>query len=68
MSIIKKKELKEMSKEKINDKVIELRKELMKTRAKSASKVAPENPGKVREIRKTIARLLTIKKQRGSKK
>jgi len=50
-----------MSNEKINDKIKELRKELMKSRAKSASKVNPENPGRAKEIRKTIARLLTIK-------
>ncbi len=66
--IVKKKELKEMSNDKINEKIAGLRKELMKARAKSASKVAPENPGKVREIRRTIARMLTLKKQRGNKK
>ena len=63
--IIKKNELKTMGIEKINDKITELRKELMKARAKSASKVSPENPGKVKEIRRTIARMLTLKKQRG---
>lgn len=57
-----------MSVEKINDKVKELRKELMKSRAKSASKVNPENPGRAREIRKTIARLLTKKGKEVKKK
>ncbi len=66
--IIKKSELKEMSIEKINENLKELRRELMKAKSKSASKVAPENPGKVKEIRRTIARLLTIINQRGRKK
>ncbi|MBD3312088.1 50S ribosomal protein L29 [archaeon] len=66
--IIKKSELKEMSLDKINEKIIELRKELMNARAKSASGVAPDNPGKVKEIKRTIARMLTIKKMRGNKK
>jgi large subunit ribosomal protein L29 len=57
-----------MSDEEINNKIIELRKELMRTRAKSASGVAPKNPGKVKEIKKTIARMLTIKNQGGNKK
>lgn len=65
--IIKKNELKQMSKEKIDSKIIELRKELMKSRAKSASKVAPENPGRIKEIKKTIARMLTMKKLGGNK-
>jgi large subunit ribosomal protein L29 len=50
-----------MNVEKINDKIKELRKELMKSRAKSASKVSPENPGRAKEVRRTIARLLTKK-------
>ncbi len=66
--IIKKSELKEMSNDKINARIIELRKELMKSRAKSASKVSPENPGKVRAIRRTIARMLTEMNQRGKSK
>jgi len=63
--IIKKSELKEMSADKLKAKIIELRKELMKSRAKSASGVAPENPGKVKEIRRTIARMMTMIKMRG---
>jgi len=64
--IIKKNELKNMSNEKMNEKIIELRKELMKARAKSASGVAPENPGKVKEIKRTIARMITTIKMRGN--
>ncbi len=56
-----------MDNKKLRSKIIELRKSLMKSRAKSASKVAPENPGKVKEVRRTIARMLTLMKQRGNK-
>ncbi len=42
-------------------------KELMKAKAQSASKVNPENPGRIKEIKKTIARINTIKKERGMK-
>jgi large subunit ribosomal protein L29 len=66
--IIKKNELKDMSNEKIKEKINSLRKELMKARAKSASKVNPENPGKIRAIKRTIAKMLTIKNQRGNSK
>jgi len=66
--IIKKSELKDMSNDKMKSKIIELRKELMKSRAKSASGVAPENPGRVKEIRRTIARMLTSIKMRGNQK
>jgi large subunit ribosomal protein L29 len=65
--IIRKNELIKMSDKDIDQKIIELRKELMKSRAKSASGVPPENPGKVKHIRKTIAMMLTMKKQRGLK-
>ncbi len=63
--IIRKSELKSMDEKKLKEKLIDLRKELMKAKGKSASKAMPENPGKVREIKKTIARILTILNQRG---
>ena len=65
--IIKKSELKEMSPDKMKSKILELRKQLMKSRAKSASKAVPDNPGKVKEIKRTISRLLTKINERGSK-
>lgn len=50
--------------------VAELRAELAKERAVAAGGTRPENPGKVRGVRKTIARLLTVineKKRAGEK-
>lgn len=48
----------------------ELRAELAKERAVAAGGTRPENPGKIRGVRKTIARLLTVinEKKRVSEK
>ncbi len=59
MAIIKKNELAQMKEEAINSKLSELRKELIKINAQRSSKTLPENPGRVKEVRRTIARLLT---------
>lgn len=70
MPLLRKSELKNMSIEDMKKKIIELSKELMKLRAQIARGTPPENPGKVRAIRKAIARLLTfinLKKAGGAK-
>ena len=59
MPIIKKSELKLYKREDAESKLKELRKEMIKINAKRSSKTLPENPGRVKEIRRTIARLLT---------
>lgn len=64
---IKIKDLKELSKEKLEEKMVEMNKELMKARTQISSKQNPDKPGKLREYRKTIARIKTIKKLRGDK-
>lgn len=58
MSLVKKSELKQMTKEQINNKLKELNKELMRLNAQRFSGTAPENPGKIKQIKKTIAKLL----------
>jgi large subunit ribosomal protein L29 len=64
MAIIKKDEIKKMSEEDIQKKMDEMNKELMKVRTKISSKMTPDNPGHVREMRRTIARLKTEMRQR----
>ncbi len=59
MSIIKKSEIAQMNNEQVQSKVKELKKEMMKINAQRSSKTVPENPGRVKEVRRTIARLLT---------
>ena len=57
---MKVKEMKEMTKEELKERVIELKQELAKERASIASGTRSEKPSKIKNIRKDIARLLTV--------
>ena len=67
MAIIKKKQLKEMSHDDMIIRLGELRLELSKDKGQIAIGGSPSNPGRVKEVRKTIAKLLTELKRRGEK-
>lgn len=67
MAIIKKKELENLSDEELDKKLTDLRLELAKERAASYVGSA-KNPGKIRELRRTIARILCMKKERKMEK
>ncbi len=54
------KDLRSMGKEELNSKLDELKKEMIKNNAQIATGTTPKNPGQIREIKKTIARILTI--------
>lgn len=58
---MKAKELKLMNEPDLENKVLELKKELMKVNSQIATGTAPKSPGKVRTMKKTIAKILTIK-------
>lgn len=60
MAIIKKNEFKKMEKKQLLDKKVELQKEMIKVNAQLSTKTTPENPGRIREIKKTIARINTM--------
>lgn len=64
MIIMKAKEIATMSPADIEQKVVELKQELAKERASIASGTKSENPGKIRKLRRDVARLLTIKRQK----
>lgn len=65
MAILKMTEIREMNPEEIDRKLVELRSELAKQRAAMASGAGMENPGVIRAIRRSIARILTyINEQR----
>lgn len=68
MAILKKNELQNITKEQINSKLDDLRKELLKVNAQRAMGTAPENPGRIKELRRTIARLITKSKEVKTKK
>ncbi len=61
MAILKSKEIRKMSEKDLIDKEKDLKKELMKLKSQIASGTPPENPGRVKAIRKTLARIETIK-------
>ena len=67
MSIIKKKQMKEMSDADLIKRLSELRLELAKEKSQIAIGGSASNPGRIREVRKTIAKIITETKRRGEK-
>jgi len=61
---MKAKELRVMSEPELDNKVMELRKELMKVNSQIAVGTLPKSPGKVKDMKKTIAKILTIKTEK----
>ena len=55
-------ELKQMSKDDLNKKMEDFRKELMKLNAQIASGTTPKSPGQVKNLNKNIAKIHTILK------
>ncbi|BBL61625.1 MAG: 50S ribosomal protein L29 [Methanobrevibacter arboriphilus] len=64
MAILRSREIWEMEVEDIQEKLIELKAELAKNISKSSAAGVNENPGKIRELKRTIARVLTIMNQK----
>jgi len=62
------KELRELSKEEMEIRLDELRKELIKHNAQIATGTIPKSPGQVKQTKKTIARILTILKEKTEEK
>jgi large subunit ribosomal protein L29 len=67
MAILTKNDFKQMNETQLNEKLLDLRKELMKINTQISTGTTPENPGRVREVRKTIARVLTVLNLKKSK-
>jgi large subunit ribosomal protein L29 len=57
---MKAKEMRAMTKEELEERVIELKQELAKERSTIASGTRSEKPSKIKNIKKDIARLLTV--------
>ena len=64
MAILRSNEIWEMEIEEIQEKLIELKVELNKAVSKGAAAGVIDNPGQVRELKRTIARVLTIMSQK----
>ena len=61
---MKAKELKIMNELELDSKSAELKKELMKINSQIAIGTLPKSPGKIGEMKRTLARILTIKNSR----
>jgi large subunit ribosomal protein L29 len=67
MAIIKKKQIKEMSNVDLAKRLSELRLELAKEKSQIAIGGTASNPGRIKEVKKTIARIITEINRRGEK-
>lgn len=65
MALIKKGELKQMNEKTLRDKLNELKKELIKLNTQRAIGSSLESPGRIKQIRKMIARILTLLNKKG---
>ncbi|MEK6835048.1 MAG: 50S ribosomal protein L29 [Nanoarchaeota archaeon] len=61
---MKKIELKQLSKDQLKEKLVELRRDLMRLNTQRSTKTIPENPSQIKNLRKNIARILTFMKQK----
>ena len=64
---MKVKELRVMSEPDLENKLVELKKELMKVNSQIAIGTIPKSPGKAKESKKAIAKILTIRREKLTK-
>jgi len=65
MAILHTEEIRDMTESEREEELAELETELLNTKAVQAAGGAPENPGRVSELKKTIARIKTIQTEEG---
>jgi len=65
--VITAKEIREFSPEERKEKLEELKRELMHERGVAAMGGSPPSPGRIRQLRMSIAKLLTIMREEGEK-
>jgi large subunit ribosomal protein L29 len=61
------KELRNLSTEELNNRLVEFRKEILKMNVQVASGANVQNPGKFKLMKKNVARILTLLKEKGAK-
>ena len=57
------KELRKINPDELDKKIVELKKDLIKLNAQVATGTGVKSPGQIRQIKRTIARILTVKKE-----
>jgi large subunit ribosomal protein L29 len=65
MSIFRMEELRRMGKQERQEELESLMKDLLHERGRIATGGAPDNPGRIGEIRKAIARIKTVRGEKG---
>ena len=65
MAKLRSEEIRNMSPQEMLDELESLRTELIRERALASAGGAPENPGLIGELRRSIARIRTIQKEKG---
>ena len=65
--VLKPKEIRDLTAEERSEKLKELKSELMHERGVAAMGGSPPSPGKIRQLRMNIAKLLTIMREEGEK-
>jgi len=65
--VLKAKEIRELNPEERRGKLNELKSELMHERGVAAMGGSPPSPGKIRQLRMSIAKILTIMREEGEK-
>jgi len=65
MAILRMREIREMTPDERRKKLEELRTELSRLKAMVRAGGSIENPGRIRELRRTIARILTVMREEG---
>ena len=65
--IARAKDLRNMNPEEIEKKLNEVQAEVIRQKGKKTSGGAPESPGRMKELRRTVARIITIQKELGEK-
>ena len=68
MALFKKNELRQFGLEEIDRRLGDLRKELLALYAKKSTGGALENPGRIKLVKKTVAKLLTLKTEKSKNK
>lgn len=61
-------DLNQLAEKELDEKFEEIQKELMKFNAQIASGTTPKSPGQVKNLKKTIAKILMLKNRKKNKK
>jgi large subunit ribosomal protein L29 len=66
MAVLKSRDARKLSREDLEKKANELKLEVAKEKANIAIGAPVSSPGKMRDMKRTIARILTIKREKGA--